>query len=304
MIKRGNLTTKIKNVDINEAINNNLIPNIKATVKYKNNIIHILDEIPSKHRCILGTFTDYLIRKIIHDIRGDDIKERLICETVIKNHQNYPYEIDNKTNYTLWRKKKIINERVDFCNLIKSGCEPSTPNENTNEITYTDLNELNRYKQYIENYKKKQWFEVLNDIWELSLLDSLLRSRTYVHTTCYNILLDKDNDFYRYLIKVANYFSDKNKKIFYNPTLGRKKNDIITGADADLIYDDELIDWKCTKKKDYTKDILQTLMYSGLSRESNYNIKKCSIHYLLFETKVDLDIKNWDETEFMEKYCI
>jgi len=305
MIKRGSVTSKI---NVKEAILNNLISDITHIDKYNNDMIHCFNDIPNFHICILGTFTDYLIRKMIHDVRNDPIDEKLICEHPINNHQNYPLEIKDESNLNLWRKKKLVNP-TEFLAFAFDGCEPSNPkkddDENT-EITYTDLDELNKYKQYIENYKMKPWDEVLNDIWEMSLLDSLFRCGQYEHINCYEELLNKDHKFYKFLMVVANNFRDKTKKIYYNPTLCRRKNDIITGADADIIYDNEMIDWKCTKKKDYSKDMLQCLMYTALARDNeyNYNIEICKVYYLLYETKTELNVEDWNENEFINRYHI
>ena len=78
-------------------MNNGIIKHID---KYNNDMIHCFNDIPPHHKCILGTFTDYLIRKMIHDIRGDPVNERLICEIPLQHQQNY----------SPWRKIKNLNK--------------------------------------------------------------------------------------------------------------------------------------------------------------------------------------------------
>ena len=299
MIKRGSVTSKIKNINLKEAISDNLIPDIKNVKKYNNDMIHCFNDIPSNYKCILGTSTDYLIRKMIHEVRNEPIDEKLICEK--------PINLETADN-SPWVKTIYISEGKDRFNYI---FQQAYENEalldiKKNEIKYIDRNELNKYKQYVKNYRTKHWYEVLNDIWEMSLLDTLFRCGHYEHINCYEELLNKDHKFYKFLMVVANNFRDKTKKIYYNPTLGRSKNNIKTKADADIIYGDEMIDWKCTKKKDYSKDMLQCLMYTALARDIqyNHNINKCKVYYLLYETETELNVEDWDENGFINKYCI
>ena len=293
---RGTVTGKAKQIkNIKDDIENDIIPDIRDIDKCDIPIQFPFNDILPRHKCILGTFADYLIRKMIHDIRGDPVNERLICEIPIQHHQNY----------SPWRKTKNVNKE-EFWKLIEDGCEPSCPTieEETFNATYTDLNILNRYKQYIHNYRNEPWHKILNDIWELSLLDPLYRCGSYSKIDCYPELLNKEHLFYQSLLNTANKFSDTSKRIYYNPTLGRKKGKIITKGDADLIYDNELIDWKCTKNRNYSNDLLQCLIYAGLARDNNngYTIDKCSVYYLTYGTYASIDVKHWNEENFMDKY--
>lgn len=295
---RGNVTTKAKQIkNLKCEIENNRIPDILDIDKYDIQNQFPFNDILPNHKCILGTFADYLIRKMIHDIRGDPIHERLICEVSMNcNHNNAP-----------WRKKKNVNPE-EFWELINTNCNPSFPKdeEETFLTTYTDIDVINQYKQYIDNYKNRPWNEIINDIWELSLLDALYRSGTYSHIPCYLELLDVEHPFYQSLFNTANKFSDTSKEIFYNPTLGRRKGNILTKGDADLIYGDELIDWKCTKKRNYSNDLIQCLIYTGLARDdcNGHTINKCSVYYLTYGTYTSIDVKDWNEKEFMDKYSL
>lgn len=296
MIKKGSVTTKIKNIKLKEAISENLIPDLKCIKKYNGDIKYPFENIPSYHKCILGTFSDYLIRKMIHDIRDDKVDEKLICE--------FPIKLETIIN-SPWVKKMVVSDdelfNKTFINILDN---EQLIDANSEKIIYIDNDELNKYKQYIKNYREKSWDELLNDIWEMSLLDSLHRSGEYKHIDCYKELLNKDHRFYKNLFNIANNFNDKTKKIYYNPTLGRSKGDIITKADADIIYDDQLIDWKCTKSIDYKKDLLQCLMYTSLARDKYIKINKCKVYYLLYEIDYELNVEKWDETQFVSKYYI
>ena len=70
------------------------------------------------------------------------------------------------------------------------------------------------------------------------------------------------------------------------------------------IYDNELIDWKCTKNRNYSNDLLQCLIYTGLARDGNngYTIDKCSVYYLVYGTYASIDVKQLNEESFMDKY--
>ena len=300
---RGTVTSKSKKIKIKEAISSNLIPDIKSIEKDTDIIVFPFHDIQPKHKCILGTFVDYLIRKMIHEVRNDAVKERLICEIPIKGHHNYPLILTNGTE-SPWRVTRELGP-AEFHKLLYQGCEPHiTPGSqgDTCEITYTDIERLNTYKQYVENYRNNPWDTVLNDIWELSLLDPLYRANSYSRIECYPELLDVEHPFYKSLINTSQMFKDITKVIHYNPTLGRGKGGIFTAGDADLIYDDQLIDWKCTKNKSYPNDLVQCMIYAGLARDKEYIINKCSVHYLLFETYASVDINDWDEKPFMEMY--
>ncbi len=186
----------------------------------------------------LGTFTDYMIRKFFRDnlISSDAeivLEEYLISEISLR--QLY-YE-DNKATMVLGSTEEEIQNSLK---LYKNGTT------------------------WINNYKNRNWKDVIHGTWLMSDLDALYRSGHFPQIKPLEEYEIKEMTIFlentlEWLQKTFN----SAKKIYLNPTLGISN---FVKADADLIIDNSLLDIKTTKhpNKAPNNEVNQLLLYTSL----------------------------------------
>lgn len=124
-------------------------------------------------------------------------------------------------------------------------------------------------------------------------------SNATLNTLKYRITADVEKDLYNLFEIFKESFekefniSTKNNKIIYNPTF-KKCSRAVGGADADVIINDTLIDFKTTKGQDLTEEQLYQLVgYFLFSKVENlYDIKKVAIYYSRYGKFITYDFNS------------
>jgi hypothetical protein len=180
---------------------------------------------------LVGTFTDYMMRKMLRDkIVASDaeiIKEEyLICE--------YAVEVSLRLSKT-----DSSDEIVD--EIAKSG------------------------REWIDSYVKKPINSCIEETFMISQLDAVYRAGQFF--SLHRLDREEVEGFIPYLMNIRDWlkgeFSDA-ERIILNPTYGHPD---ICKADADIVIDDTLYEVKTTKypEKSVSKDMDQLLGYISLA---------------------------------------
>jgi hypothetical protein len=154
------------------------------------------------------------------------------------------------------------------------------------------------YQDKIASYKDltKPWNTILREIWDMAQHDQLYRHGkcTVNHVPIPTELLDSKYSLYQYMETVANSF--RGKSIRYNPDLsfGAIK------ADAHLIADETLVQFKVVTDPAPTRDTAQCYCYKILADKHGIPIKEIKICYLLHEVVISPSI--FDLTTITEQY--
>jgi len=161
---------------------------------------------------------------------------------------------------------------------------------NNEKIEITKINES--YMRLISKIDNKNY---LNDIFNVSLCHSLF----FENIKCLDYLDYIKNINFTYNEHNLELFIESlckyKKKILCNPVLGSTELQI--SADADLIIDDEIIDFKCSKYLigEKIKDYIQFFIYLSLYYiKDKIKIKKISIINLQLNIVYYIDLTKWD----------
>jgi len=161
-----------------------------------------------------------------------------------------------------------------------------------------DNNEIHKnFKIIYESYKnlKTKNEDYLNNIFNVSLCHSLF----FKNIDCLNYIDHIKNKNFIYDENNLNLFIDdlcKNKKnILCNPDLTNNELQIL--ADADLIIDNEIIDFKCSENLigEEINDYIQIFIYACLYFiKNNIKCKKISIINMQKNIVYYIDLINWN----------
>ena len=267
----GNLTSRVKKFnnqicyrEIMKRCFNNIDVLSNKTIQsiLNKDTIEFINELHSISPVMTGTFLDYLIRRIITELRGESF-------------------IDHRADYLLDSESHCCNNSSN-CKMIVIECIlPFCQKE-----CYEKTKNVNRYKTQ----------DIITDIFITSLS----------HAECFGGFPQQDrfNQLYEKikimsihsLIDMCTSIIKDKTKIILNPILGGNLDEINISipSDADLVVDDILIDFKCTKQEHSIYEILQLLGYSCLlmlHKKYNTKINIISVFNLYNGTVTSYDTK-------------
>ena len=159
-------------------------------------------------------------------------------------------------------------------------------------------------EQYLKSYlnfknKDNKWNKIIYEIFLISKCHCVWGDRR----KCLYIDIKKEtikemDDFYKDINKFIKEIT-KDKMIFCNPDLN---NGMIYG-DADIIIENEIMDFKTSANKDMNIEYtLQLLLYTSLARSKGMKIDKISIFNPLLGIYNYCNIENWNKDEELLEY--
>lgn len=271
-----------------------------------------------------GCFIDYLIRKMINN--DIDNRAKYVITSIYLN--NIQYHLWNQYNKGIINcvNHLISNNKISSIyikNLFKRMYKLKEINDQINEIINLiyqkmklfnlDINDINivnklyipfelqqKYNCYYLKYKNNNnWKDIIWDIFNISKCHHIWGNRKkclYIDINKNDVL--KLDNFYNDIFNFINSIS-KNKKCLLNPKLS---NNYIYG-DADLIIDNEIMDFKTSINKDINIEFtLQLLLYTSLAKQKNININKISIFNPLLGLYHYCDITKWNNHDELLNY--
>lgn len=329
----GNLTMRIANINNSicyREIMKRCFNGVDILSNYINKeilsktVIELIAELHSISPSMLGTFIDYLIRRIISELLGKMFKDsRSECGSRASHSCNKPI-----INYD----EKSIIELREMCKdrYVMEGDKMkqlSKLNKGAMIKHLTEIQDLEKCKltiecmnkcvlpvcQYLCYEKTKNTIEYkTKDIIAEIFITSLFHSQAFGQAP----QQEHFNNFYEKLTK-DNIISDilipsltelcieliKNKSsILLNPVLGGGLDGVNSSipSDADLVIDDILFDIKCTKNNHPILEITQLLGYSSLmmlNKKYRTKINKISIINILsgIITTYNIDFINQEQ---------
>lgn len=227
--------------------------------------------------------------------------EHLINKKITKKHvidtlNKYKYNINNVTIKEI---HDIINIRdyiVERANMFK--IKPiEVPIIQKKYIPFEfDYLMRKAYLKYID--KNNDWKDIIQEIYQISKCHPVSfdrRKNLYVEldpkhlTSC----MEWYNDVYNTVMK---YFSNN---VICNPSF---YNGLIA-SDADIIVDDNIVDFKNSSDKNINMEhVVQLLAYTQLARENEMVINKITIFNPLLGIMNTAYVTNWDRGEELIKY--
>lgn len=294
----GNLTMRIDN--INNSIcyreimkrcfgNVDILSNNTTKEILSKTSIDLITELHSISPSMLGTFIDYLMRRIISELAGTLFEDRRsnilgtkhICKTAINYEDKSILELKELCNgsdvYTKYDDCGIIKwilremdkeEMIEYLNTKADNCKFSIECLNKCVLPICQHLCYGKSKNTVE-YKTK---DIIVEIFITSLFHSeafgrapqqehfnKMYERLTRDTTVTDILIPA-------LTELCNELITDKHSIILNPGLGGELDDIDSSipSDADLVIDDTLFDIKCTKSQNSILEITQLLGYSSL----------------------------------------
>jgi hypothetical protein len=246
----SNLTRQIKNNEGLKSYLKKIQPKLMKISDMKSARNHYPDWIGQKKLwALMGTYTDYIIRKMISEKYTIPLESKLICE--------------------------ISSEKLQGNKNIPSSIKKS----------YTELN------TWIADFKsnKSSWTDILEDAFYMAQTDSLYRAGDLSQRIeLPSELIPKFQKFFTNIWDFLPQLGLK-KPILLNPTLGIPN----CPADADLIDDTCIFDFKTSKYPPKKEDIFQLLGYASLYfHQSSKKSEFVAIFNPIFLGIQKYDIKN------------
>jgi hypothetical protein len=285
-----------------------------------------------------GCFIDYLIRRMIannnknwndkysgfYDRRADEVITSIFLNNKLYQTWGKYYKgiiscikLYQQKNKISKKEKTSIFEK--FYKDFDKGSENNVDLVIDNIINNIDTFSLNKEdikvtnkiflpfafrEQYLKSYlnfknKDLKWNKILYEIFLISKCHSVWGDRR----KCLYIDIKKDtikelDEFYQDIYKFVDKIT-KDKMIFCNPDLN---NGMVYG-DADLIIENEIMDFKTSSNKDMNIEYtLQLLLYTSLARSKGMKIDKISIFNPLLGLYYYCDIDKWNKDEELIEY--
>jgi len=296
----GNLTMRIKELDnlicyrkiISECLNGKDILSLGTTIKLlDDNEIEYFKQLQKINPSVVGTFIDYLLRRMICEITNipfkdsrSDRKNMLIhkCDTEINYLQKSRKELlhlckehNIKKYYKLscYEMSNILKDTVKTCKYNTRGYI------NMNTCLFPICQKMCLEK--VRNIKEYKTESILKEI----LIVSLNHSECFGYAPSqesFDMLIHNLDDISNIkkcimpLEKICKLLVSNSTNILLNPVLGNMLDIVNTNipSDADLIIDDTLIDIKCTTQDKKIYEFLQLFGYSAMCLlNPNYKIK-------------------------------
>jgi hypothetical protein len=270
------IITLLNENDLEELREKHLIPNILPEIKIKYDIqLNFIDNIKKNaFEPDLGEFCDrYITRGIINNLNIDFID--IDTEQIIKDN----VEINNKKVISL------LCKDINNLSLERSYNYPK-----------------NIIDKIIDSYKnlksKKKNDDIVNDIYWVSLCRNFkLERRRLIYRDILNLIEDNINstsDSYNIKKRMDNYIelysTDKSncKVLVRHEFKTNKKDKCYICGEIDLVYDDTIIDFKCSESEFKLEWLLQLLFYYCLL--NNDSIKKLCIINIMYGFEYRFDI--------------
>lgn len=256
----------------------NLIKNKEVRKILKDNVNHSLkkgltfevDIEKPKHNSfmLLGTMADYLFRKLIEIELSILVNDELICEKGLELAKNPPRGLFYN-----------FDEIIDF------------------------------FGPSIEKYKnaKEVNDELLEDIVNISILDSLFRQGTLIYPDNRELVIEDLKSLLDNMRTIIDSLDPKDVNL--NPTLGKLiSSQMLVKADADLIIDNCIFEIKTSISGDIKLEyILQLVMYAILCNIHGIEIDSVGIintrstkvfKFMLKDLLIDIDINELTKRVF------
>ena len=288
-----------------------------------------------------GSFIDYLIRRMISDILNNNknkingLRDRRADEVIINiflNTHDYKFWLSNiklfNSCFIYFNNNEKISKKVikEICQKFQKPTDEYYLKKILNiiklieekrklfNVDIEDINVSNKlylpfsHQSIMDKYYLKymnsenNWKKIIWEIFMVSKCHSIWgdrRKNLYIEISKKNVnLLDEFyNDIYNFISSLIN----ENTNVYCNPRLD---NGIIYG-DADLIFNDEIMDFKTSYNGDINIEYtLQLLIYTALARSKGIQINKISIYNPLNGVYYYSDISKWDRDEDLLDYLI
>ena len=270
------IITLLNENDLEELRDKNHIPNILPEVKIEYNTqLNFIDNIKKNaFESDLGEFCDrYITRGIINNINIDFID--IDTEQIIKDN----IEINDK---------KVISLLCKDINNLSLERSYNYPKNIINKI-------IDSYKN-LKSKKKND--DITNDIYWVSLCRNFkLERRRLIYRDISNLIEDNINstsDSYNIKKRMDDYIelysNDKSncKVLVRHEFKNNKKDKCYICGEIDLVYDDIIIDFKCSESEFKLEWLLQLLFYYCLLNDDSIK-KLCIINIMYgFEYKFDI----------------
>lgn len=274
---------------------------VVTQISLSNDSIDIIKDLHSISPNIIGSFLDFLVRRVISEIKKIPLNARRESEST----NDIITDLDNK--------ECIDNPYLIKCDFVEHICL-----NGCNMNIYADgedyeLPICRKFAYYkSENILKYASEDICKELFVSSLGHSEMFGDTPGKDKIEEILkyIDDNTNKIKTMIKeLKTYLSiliESKSEIKLNPCFGNSlrifKESI--PSDGDLLIDDELIEIKCTVQQSSSKiyEILQLLGYSALSYmavQKNKQIKKMSILNLYYGTYTTYDIKHLEEKNYV-----
>ena len=212
-----------------------------------------------------GTFFDYITRRLLCEMRGDEFKDIRVERALREDSETGMY------SPKLWAESE--DEKTGKIYRTNFGCDQAEAYQKCKNVsefkTENILKEIfvvsTAHSEYFNQTLPQDKFDQINNI--ITSLDS-------------NALINHFRNIYTKIIE-----NIPANKIIYNPVCG--DGNFKCGADGDLIIDDCLCDMKVSNGKKENGEILQLLGYAAMLRFNKSIIIKniCIFNYLLGEIK-------------------
>ncbi len=228
---------------------------------------------------VVGTASDYIFRIILANIIGkENIMNNIVAQRGLNGLGRYNFD----TEFLNFCSEKF-NQSIKICNdAIETGVIDEKVVQATVFFSYLDT-------------------VVRAGIYDKEIFERSIRSEP--HKSIVNDVLDLTRVFKEKFIKENNVTSSSN--IIFNPRFG-KASVIVGGADADVIIDGVLYDFKSTKKVGYvTNEVCQLIGYSILneiycSNQGEQAINKIAFYKSRFGETEILDINQERKNQIKE----
>jgi len=235
----------------------------------------------SKSWAIFGTFSDYVIRKILLNLFPDRIRSNLI---VASN----AHRILQKSFFGI----KVNNQKVRVLHSCSS-------KEATDFYKETE--------SYINAFGDSSitWKDSLYEIFRLSHLDRVYRNKKLILPQISKELVLECIPFFENIEQWLQFKFKEAGEMFLNPTLG---HELTLNADADLVIDSNLYEIKTVLypdkyiKKDFHQLYGYVALFEYLKKHENsltYKVLECSkidtigFIFPLFLQEITMDISKW-----------
>lgn len=267
---------------------------------------------------LMGTYTDYMIRKMFEELFQDVKKEQLICEISYKILKSSEFiQIDKNFLKNLGLKgieKKIFEyPSNDINSAFKQKTEQSskTYSINAKGFEFRKRNGLifcrslqsvsiaqnlskeikesySNLRIWIEKYKdhKTSWKDVIDETFYIAQTDSLFRAGILRQRL--KIPDEYEKDFYKFFQNIWEYLPNLKIEtpLILNPALGI----INCSADADFVDSNCIFDIKTSKYLPKQTDLFQLLGYSALF----YHKYQKRVNFIAIFNPIFLGLERYD----------
>ena len=222
----------------------------------------------TKKYSLIGTAFDYIARFHVKQSFPEAVEERWIAEDAVDRVKLASGEYVNVDGAVMPRNRNMKPEK-QYPNAHSLGYSDRRSLETTAAALYFE-NVLNDAKRLHDSFTRtgEMTRELISISFKLATLDLVIRTGKIIPPpdVVEGDIVDMENLF---KVLTNSGLLVPEKRAFLNPTFD-KGSDLVSGADADLVIDDTLIDIKTTKSDSFTQDMYNQLLgYYALSSFKN-----------------------------------